>query len=163
MNMQYKRNHSMTLVNRQQGAVLVVSLMLLLVMTLLSIASMSTSVMQEKMAANAQNTNRTFQAAESAVDAEVSSILGGNSTNLNLAMTSTTGQGAVIAINMGTSYATATTQIEYLGQIIATGGGSMNADESSTILSGHRFELVGTGSIAAVQAQTQIKQGIEYH
>ena len=163
MNMQYKRSHSIAPVNRQQGAVLIVSLMLLLVMTLLSVASMSTSVMQEKMAANAQNTNRTFQAAESAVDAHVSIILGGNSDNLNEAMTSPTEQGVVMTVNIGTSDVTATAQIEYLGEIITTGGGSINADESSTLLNGHRFELVGIGNIAAVQAQTQIKQGIEYH
>ena len=53
--------------------------------------------------------------------------------------------------------------MEYLGEVIATSGTSINADQSSTLLSGHRFELVGTGAIDAVQAQTQIRQGIEYN
>lgn len=163
MTMQYKRNHSMHFAAHQRGAVLIISLMLMLVMTLLSIASMSTSVMQEKMAANAQNTNRTFQAAESAVEAQISTILDGGSTSLNSAMISVSGQGAIISVDIGTSDATATVQIEYLGEIITTGGSSMDANESSTNLSGQRFELVGRGTIDAVQAQTQIRQGIEYH
>jgi len=153
----------MSFATHQKGAVLIVSLMLMLVMTLLSIASMSTSVMQEKMAANAQNTNRTFQAAETAIDTQVSIILGGNSANLNEAMVAALGQGAVMSVNTGTGDTTATAQIEYLGEIIATSGSSIDADESSTALSGHRFALVGTGRIAAVEAETQITQGIEYH
>jgi type IV pilus assembly protein PilX len=163
MTMQYKRNQSMSFATHQKGAVLIVSLMLMLVMTLLSIASMSTSVMQEKMAANAQNTNRTFQAAESAIDTQVSIILGGDSANLNKAMVAASGIGDQILVTIGGSEATATAQIEYLGEIITSSGSSIDADESSTALTGHRFALVGTGSIAAVQAETQITQGIEYH
>jgi len=163
MNIQHKIGPSTVLAKRQTGAVLIVSLMLLLVMTLLSIASMNTSVCRKKMAANSQNSNRTFQAAESAVYAMVSTVLGGNSDELNTAMTAVSGQGTLINVNIGTSDATSTAQVEYLGEIIATGGSSINADESSTLLSGYRFELVGTGSIDAVQAQTQIRQGIEYH
>ena len=99
MIIQHKIVQYPTLAGRQTGAVLIVSLMLLLVMTLLSIASMSNSVVQEKMAANAQNSNRTFQAAESAVYALVSNVLGGNSDELNAAMTSVSGQGTLISVN----------------------------------------------------------------
>jgi Tfp pilus assembly protein PilX len=51
----------------QHGAVLVVSLMVLLVLTLLGISSLDGSIMEEKMAANAQTANTTFQEAESAI------------------------------------------------------------------------------------------------
>lgn len=47
--------------NRQAGAVLVISLVLLLVLTLIGVAGMNSSTMQERMAANAQNSNRAFQ------------------------------------------------------------------------------------------------------
>ena len=56
-------------IGRQSGAVLVISLVILLVITLIGVAGMNTSVMQERMAANAQNANRAFQAAESSVGA----------------------------------------------------------------------------------------------
>ncbi len=52
---------------RQQGAVLVVSLILLLVMTILGVSSMSSTTMQERMAGNLRDNNLAFQAAESAL------------------------------------------------------------------------------------------------
>lgn len=56
----------------QHGAVLLVSLMILLIMTVLGIAAMSGTTMEEKMAANSQQRQQAFQAAETALrDAEV--------------------------------------------------------------------------------------------
>jgi len=53
--------------NRQQGAVLVISLIILLVMTLIGITGMQTTVLEEKMAGNMRDQNLAFQAAESAL------------------------------------------------------------------------------------------------
>ena len=162
MNIQYINNHPIKFASRQKGAVLIVSLMLMLVMTLLSIASMSTSVMQEKMAANAQNTNRTFQAAESAIGSLVTDILGGSQTSLSTAITAANFIGPISNFDIADSHIVTTSQVEYLGEIILSSGGSINADESSTLLRGHRFELTGIGRIDEVQAQTVIRQGVEY-
>lgn len=52
---------------KQRGAVLVVSLLVLLVLTLIGISSLDNSVLEEKMASNAQTSSITFQAAESAI------------------------------------------------------------------------------------------------
>ena len=52
---------------RQNGMVLVISLILLLVMTLLAIASMQGSTLQERMAGNAHNQQSAFQSAEAAL------------------------------------------------------------------------------------------------
>jgi type IV pilus assembly protein PilX len=49
---------------RQQGAVLIVSLVLLLVMTLIGISSMQTNTLEEKMSGNYRDKNLSFQAAE---------------------------------------------------------------------------------------------------
>jgi len=55
----------------QQGAVLLVSLMILLIMTVIGIAAMGTTTMEEKMAGNNQQRQQAFQAAETALrDAE---------------------------------------------------------------------------------------------
>ncbi len=55
----------------QRGAVLLVSLMILLIMTVLGIAGMSSTTMEEKMAANNQQQQQAYQAAETALrDAE---------------------------------------------------------------------------------------------
>ncbi len=53
--------------HKQQGAVLFVSLMILLVLTLIGVSSLNGSLMEEKMAANAQTSTTVFQGAESAI------------------------------------------------------------------------------------------------
>lgn len=51
----------------QSGAVLVVSLLILLVMTLLGVSALSTSSLEEKMASNLQDKALAFEAAEAAL------------------------------------------------------------------------------------------------
>ena len=53
--------------SREQGAVLVVSLIILLVVTMIAVSSMQGTVLQEKMAGNTRDRNVAFQSAESAV------------------------------------------------------------------------------------------------
>lgn len=53
--------------HKQQGVVLVVSLLILLVLTLLGISSLDGSIMEEKMATNSQMATTTFQKAESSI------------------------------------------------------------------------------------------------
>ncbi|HID81768.1 MAG TPA: hypothetical protein EYH06_12175 [Chromatiales bacterium] len=59
----------MNIKHKQQGAVLVVSLLILLVMTMLGLAAMQTSVLEEKMAGNALDKSMAFQAAEAGLRA----------------------------------------------------------------------------------------------
>jgi type IV pilus assembly protein PilX len=57
--------------NRQQGAVLVIAMLILIVMTLIGVSSMNSSLLEERMARNARDMNTALQAAEAAlVDAE---------------------------------------------------------------------------------------------
>ena len=59
------------------GAALIVSLVILLVMTLLGLASIGTSRLEERMAGNARDANLSFQAAEAAlVNAEQALLTG---------------------------------------------------------------------------------------
>ena len=63
---------------RQQGAVLVVSLIMLLIMTLIGLSSMRTTILEEKMAGNYRDRNIAFQAAEAALlDAEADVVCNG--------------------------------------------------------------------------------------
>ena len=52
-------------IKQQQGAVLIMALLLLLIMTLLGVSAMQGSVMDERMAGNMHDHNMAFQAAES--------------------------------------------------------------------------------------------------
>lgn len=56
-----------TALTRQNGMTLVVVLIFLLLLTLLGVGSMSTTNLQERMAANSQSQTNTFQTAESAI------------------------------------------------------------------------------------------------
>ncbi len=52
---------------KQQGIVLVVALLILIVMTVLSVSMLSSTTLEERMASNLQSHNTTFQAAESCI------------------------------------------------------------------------------------------------
>ena len=54
---------------QQKGAVLIVSIVVLLVLTLISVTAMQTTSLEEKMAGNMRNKNLAFQAAEAALRA----------------------------------------------------------------------------------------------
>lgn len=53
--------------HRQCGAALIISLVLLVILTLMGIATLRTSTMQERMAGNSRDRNLAFQAAEAAL------------------------------------------------------------------------------------------------
>lgn len=58
----------------QSGAVLVVSLIMLLLLTIIGVTSMQTTSLEEKMAGNMRDKNLAFQAAESALKAAEASL-----------------------------------------------------------------------------------------
>ena len=71
---------------QQRGVALVMALVILFILTLLGIASMSTSTLQEKMAGNIQEATRAFQAAESGINSALrdTNILNPNGSVTNI-------------------------------------------------------------------------------
>ncbi|MEQ8290328.1 MAG: pilus assembly PilX N-terminal domain-containing protein [Gammaproteobacteria bacterium] len=61
-------NKSIQTISNQQGAALITALFLLVVLTLLALSSMNTNIMDEKMAANSQEKQRAFRAAEVGIE-----------------------------------------------------------------------------------------------
>jgi type IV pilus assembly protein PilX len=61
---------------RQHGAVLVVSLIMLLVMTLIAVSAMRTTTLEERMGGNTRNQETAFQAAEAVLRAGESNLQG---------------------------------------------------------------------------------------
>lgn len=59
--------YTITGMKKQQGIVLVVALLILVVMTVLGVSMLSSSTIEERMASNLQSQNVTFQAAESCI------------------------------------------------------------------------------------------------
>jgi len=60
--------HHLSVRSSQCGAALITALVLLTVVTMLAIASMGTTSLEEKMAANSQEVNRAFQTAEAGLE-----------------------------------------------------------------------------------------------
>ncbi|GHD48531.1 type IV pilus assembly protein PilX [Marinobacter persicus] len=150
--------------SRQDGAVLVVSLIVLLVLTLIGVAGMNTSVMQERMAINSQNSNRAFQAAESTLQALLDDVYDSNLDLLRESMQSGDDLSSVVDVtldsenNISGSY-----QARFLGEVFVTSGSSMDADESSNNLKGFRYELTGEANMANTGASARVYKGIEYY
>jgi type IV pilus assembly protein PilX len=55
-------------IKNQNGAVLITALIMLILLTMLGLSSMTTTTMEERMAANSQEINRAFQAASSGLE-----------------------------------------------------------------------------------------------
>ena len=62
--MKYKKQY----IKKQQGAVLVMALVMLTVLTLIGVSSMSSSTLELKVAGNTQQHDVAFQAAQSVID-----------------------------------------------------------------------------------------------
>ncbi len=69
---------------KNKGAVMVMSLSVLLILTMLAVSSMNSSMLEERMASNAQSKSITFQATESAISTTAS-----NKTTLDAAVLAT--------------------------------------------------------------------------
>jgi type IV pilus assembly protein PilX len=75
--------NKITVLKKQTGAILVVSLIMLLVMTLMGLSGMQTTSLQEKMSSNMRDQNIAFQAAESVLrDAEADIVSSGRVSGL---------------------------------------------------------------------------------
>jgi len=157
------RNNDCLVGQKQAGAVLVVSLVVLLVLTLLGVAGMNSAMMQERMAANAQNSNKAFQAAESAAGALVDQLMGGDLSLLQQAMSASDSRSGVSSFSIGGSEVSAEYEARYLGEIIINSGSSMDASESTTLLKGYRYELRGSAEISGSGAARTVFKGIEYY
>lgn len=62
---------NLTTPQRQQGAALIVGLVMMVVLTLLAVSSMNTATLELTMASNNQEQENAFQAAETAVDVAI--------------------------------------------------------------------------------------------
>ena len=127
----------------QNGAVLVVSLIILLVMTVLGLAASGSANMELRMAGNNERINSTLQAAESAVEATIN--------NINLLGQALNSSGSINqSIRLDSAYDAASqpvkseAEISYIGQG-SVDGFSLGVNNSNFVA--HNFEVIGTGSM----------------
>jgi type IV pilus assembly protein PilX len=139
---------------RQQGAALVIGLILLLVLTILAVSGVFTSTMELRMVRNNQSQERSFQAAEVAVEDALANPVLSTSTVFNQATVAVpnspgdtysyqlqfVGQ-SPLGTGM-TGYSIGTSFQSYHFQVDATGNGPDNAVSNHT----QSFYVVGPGT-----------------
>jgi len=125
--------------NRQTGAALVVGLVLLLVLTILAVATMNTASLEVAMASNNQNSQSAFQMAETAID-------------LNLA-TADNNRDLLVAVNGAPQWCLGLTNVAdvgtyngchvFTGDVTALAGSSVGLGGG---LAAYHFNSVGNGT-----------------
>lgn len=147
----------------QQGAALIISLVVLLVITVIGLTSMKTSILQERMSANAQNARQAFLAAEAASQDLYRKLEPMNSS-------STEWQRALGALDKGIRVATtpvtyggagsgkaATAELRYLGEANLVEGHSFGEDIETFR---QRYELIGDATVTGTGADSRVIRGV---
>ena len=93
-------------IHRQSGAVLVLSLLMLFVLTLIGVSSINTTTMEEKMSGNSRNQQLAFHAAEIAIREAENFITATN--NPRTLFTATSGTAGLYTLSNGPSSYNAT-------------------------------------------------------
>lgn len=143
----------------QNGAVLLTSLILLLVMTMLAVTTMRTTSMEQKMAANAAFTNRAFQAAESALAEAVYST---NDTALTNALNS--GPSNVTTAGLSSELTSSAVVTHQEMDNAPCPGGSMGIGRGGTFENVY-FRVAAQGSLQSggdSLAESAVEAGISY-
>ncbi|WP_309045740.1 pilus assembly PilX family protein [Marinobacter sediminicola] len=148
---------------RQGGAALIISLVILLVITVIGLASMNTSILQERMSANAQNARQAFFAAEAAnqdlfrkletmdsSSADWKLALDALDAGIRVAMTPSAYSG------IGADKV-ATVELQYLGEATLIEGHSFGEDIETFR---QRFEIIGDASVTGTGARSQVVRGV---
>ena len=137
--------------SKQQGAILTVALILLFLLSILGLAVMKTSTLEEKMAANSLHEDIAFQATETIAENAISDVQ-----NMNDAFNATDQTVSASANNVGTTGITATWSLAYTGTGLAPGG-SAGIGGSNPVA--HRFVVDTTGTIDEANTSSRIIQG----
>ena len=133
--------------NKQCGAVLIVSLLLLLVMTIIGITALNTTKLEQSMAGNFQTSTRAFQLAESAIPK-------GEDNSKPTVTESSPYEGTE---DLGSSYGGAyATNVEFVGEFEAYGSSAKSYKDIY-------WEITGTGTISSgadTLATETVHQGV---
>ena len=122
---------------RERGAVLIVSMIFLIIMTLLAVTGMTTTSLEEKMASNSQESTRAFQAAETGL----AKALDDNLNTYDLSGT--------FSEPSALMFTDSDLVIDYHTERLADGGVPFGVESDVNIFNTANFDLVSTGTTAA--------------
>ena len=133
----------------QRGAMIYMTLIILLLVTVLATTAISLTTGEQKMATGNQAMRAAFHASESAINAAIND----DDALLDAVVLGT----RVLAVDLGNTQITSTATINLTGSGTATGfslgveGGTFGA---------YQFEIVGSGEIADVGSKAESVQGL---
>lgn len=149
--------------NTQQGAALLISLIVLLVISVIGIAGMNSSILQERMSANAQNARQAFFAAEAAsqdlykrletmnaLSTEWKRALEAQDRGVMTQMPHQAYTGLALSGQINT-------EIRYLGEARMVDGHSIGEGVETYR---HRFMLIGSSDLTGSGATATITRGV---
>lgn len=157
----------MSLLSLQRGAVLVVTLVILLVMTLISTSSLNNATSQSRMVANAQQYNLTFNTAESSLAGALNTLnLPNDATNNNMNALSTSLMERTETTIIDNTFKNK--EIEVKLTYIATpssalrAGVSLDASNDNLAIQNFDFEVSSTALFKSSGAITTLSRGFVY-
>jgi len=155
-----KRSMKQRSINKQRGAVLVMSLVMLTVLTLIGVSSMNSSTIEMKVASNTQQHDIAFQAAQSIIDIAASPDSQLNTNNYQVFETDSGQAGyeqyLAYAGSSGKSAASAiTTWVGCKAQI----GSSLEQGKAPVV---NFFNVSATGTTVTGSATSVQNQGVRY-
>ena len=151
--MQHGLSERHTLLNRQDGAALIVAMVMIFLLSVMGISSMLSASLEKQMVSNAVQANDVFEAAESSNEVALNS-----SQNLTDAFNATD-QFIVLdtEVRNGINLQSQVT-LRYVGEGNATGA-SLNAMQGANSFDALRFVAEGVANIESVKARRRIDQG----
>jgi len=148
-----KANYKKISPSDQQGAALMVSMVLIFMLTILGIASMRDATLEGQLAANSIQKEVTFQSAESSTDIILAIEDPGDARSVEAVICKEKTQFKMNDLSEAGVQNTEVT-VEYGGQSLPTGwslGGQIG---------GRRFDVTGQSSLTGASTGTRISQGI---
>lgn len=142
--------------NKQRGAIMIIALVLLFVVTLIAMSGLKTASVQERMALNAQSSNTAFQTSESAVNSVLWRIRNNDKELLEEVRLS--GASSPEAYSTSNPDVVASVQVRFIGEIDGDG----DSLGKSASLGRSIFEIEGVAENGSTGAKATAIQGIHY-
>ncbi len=145
--MNYRTPHAAS----QSGAALMIAMVMIFMLTILGVSSMRASNMERRLTSNAILTSTTFKAAESSTDMVLN-----DSENLSSAWAANDGIIQESPDLKSTSDVSISVDLSYVGDGAAPG---YSLGASSGGFMSLRFDALGTATLDAVNAESNVRQG----
>lgn len=133
---------------KQRGALLIVSLIILMMLSTLGVSVMRNSTLEEKMASNTLHKERAFQSAETVVEHSIK-----EKSSLTAAMNATPNP-VESTVDLGHIAIESSAKLYYIKQFPAVGS-------SLSKLVFHKFVVIGEGKIDQANTKSQVIQGVQ--